>query len=907
MNRDVIIIIISVFCFGGGVKSTWSTGRVVEYLPGFNGPLPFHLETGSTWSTGRVVEYLPGFNGPLPFHLETGYVGVDKNEDVQLFYYFIQSKSNPDTDPIMLWLTGGPGCSSLSGLLYEIGPIQFEAVHYNGSLPKLILSPSSWTEVASIIFLDIPVGSGFSYSKSARVSGPTDIQYCDHAYEFVTKWFESHPKFISNPFYVGGDSYSGNPVPIITQLISNGNEVGKEPYINLKGYVLGNPLTFPYEENYKIRFANGMGLISDELYKSLFDSCRGEYRSDYISSNNTGCLQNLDLYQQCIDGIREAQILEPLCVDDFSPIKLPSQMPLTEQHSANSSYCRTDGYKLVNYWMADPSVREALHIREGTIGEWIRCNYDDLNFTRTFDDVRPYHLYLSNKGYRSLIYSGDHDMVIPHQSTQAWIKELNYYVIDQWRSWKLHGQIAGYTESYSNGMTYATVKAGGHTAPEYKPEECFFMFKRWIAHQSLTAYILSNSSYVGVDKNEDVQLFYYFIQSESNPDTDPIMLWLTGGPGCSSISGLLYEIGPIQFEAVHYNRSLPNLILNPNSWTKMASIIFLDIPFGTGFSYWSSAHVSGPTDIQYCDHAYEFVSKWFESHPEFISNPFYVGGDSYSGNPVPIITQLISNGNEAGKEPYINLKGYVLGNPLTSPYGVNYRVQFANGMGLISDELYKSLSHSCRGEYRSNYINPENVGCLQNLHLYQQCVDGIKKAHILEPLCVDHDSPIKLPSQTPLKEQHSSNSFYCRTDGYKLVNYWMADPSVREALHIREGTIGEWIRCNYDDLNFTRTLDDVRPYHLWLSDKGYRSLVYSGDHDMVIPHQSTEAWIKELNYSVIDQWRSWKLFGQIAGYTESYSNNMTYATVKGGGHTAPEYKPEECFAMFKRWIAYQSL
>ncbi|XP_071728737.1 serine/threonine-protein kinase RHS3-like [Rutidosis leptorrhynchoides] len=74
--------------------------------------------------------------------------------------------------------------------------------------------------------------------------------------------------------------------------------------------------------------------------------------------------------------------------------------------------------------------------------------------------------------------------------------------------------------------------------------------------------------------------------------------------------------------------------------------------------------------------------------------------------------------------------------------------------------------------------------------------------------------------------------------------------------------------------------------------------------------QSTQACIKELNYSVIDQWRSWKFYGQIAGYTESYSNRITFATVKAGNlqitmYTAHEYKPEECFAMFKRWISYQ--
>ncbi|KAJ0591165.1 putative peptidase S10, serine carboxypeptidase, alpha/Beta hydrolase [Helianthus annuus] len=80
--------------------------------------------------------------------------------------------------------------------------------------------------MASIIFLDLPVGTGFSYARTIRASHSMDIQLCDQAYEFMRKWFKSYPEFTSNPFYVGGDSYSGNPVPIITQLISDGGKVG---------------------------------------------------------------------------------------------------------------------------------------------------------------------------------------------------------------------------------------------------------------------------------------------------------------------------------------------------------------------------------------------------------------------------------------------------------------------------------------------------------------------------------------------------------------------------------------------------------------------------------------------------------------------------------------------------------
>lgn len=170
-----------------------------------------------------IVETLPDFPGKLPFTLETGYVGIGDTEDVQLFYYFIESERDPFKDPLVLWLTGGPGCSGLSGLLYEIGPLTFNFETYNGSVPEFQKNPYSWTQVANIIFLDAPVGTGFSYSNTSEGYNSSDTTSSESTYAFLRKWMTNHTKFSSNPLYIAGDSYSGIIVPLVVDKIATGN------------------------------------------------------------------------------------------------------------------------------------------------------------------------------------------------------------------------------------------------------------------------------------------------------------------------------------------------------------------------------------------------------------------------------------------------------------------------------------------------------------------------------------------------------------------------------------------------------------------------------------------------------------------------------------------------------------
>ncbi|CAL9233553.1 unnamed protein product [Arabidopsis halleri] len=362
--------------------------------------------------SGPKVKFLPGFEGPLPFELETGYIGIGEEEEVQLFYYFIKSEKNPKEDPLLLWLTGGPGCSSLTGLLFENGPVALKFEVYNGSVPSLVSTTYSWTKMANIIFLDQPVGAGFSYSRTPLDDKISDTGEVKRIYEFLQKWLSKHQIFFSNPFYVGGDSYSGMVVPALVQEIAKGNY-----QINLQGYILGNPITdTESEQNYQIPYAHGMALISDELYESMKRICKENYVN--VDALNTKC------------------------------------------------------YKLIKDY------------QKGSIGEWVQCNYKNISYNYDIKSSVAYHMKNSIDGYRSLIYNGDHDMMVPFLATQAWIRSLNYSITDDWRPWMINDQIAGYTRTYSNKMTFATIKGSGHTA-EYKPKETSIMFERWVSGQPL--------------------------------------------------------------------------------------------------------------------------------------------------------------------------------------------------------------------------------------------------------------------------------------------------------------------------------------------------------------------------------------------------------------------------------------
>ncbi|KAJ7950921.1 Carboxypeptidase [Quillaja saponaria] len=166
-----------------------------------------------------LITQLPGFTDNFPSKHYSGYVNVDGKN---LFYYFVTSEKNQSNDPVVLWLNGGPACSSFDGFVYEHGPFNFEAGKQEGSLPILHLNPYSWSKVSNIIYLDSPAGTGLSYSTNSSQYTTGDFQTASDTYAFLLKWFELFSEFVPNPFYISGESYAGIYIPTLAAEIVKG-------------------------------------------------------------------------------------------------------------------------------------------------------------------------------------------------------------------------------------------------------------------------------------------------------------------------------------------------------------------------------------------------------------------------------------------------------------------------------------------------------------------------------------------------------------------------------------------------------------------------------------------------------------------------------------------------------------
>lgn len=420
---------------------------------------------------------------------------------------------------------------------------------------------------------------------------------------------------------------------------------------------------------------------------------------------------------------------------------------------------------------------------------------------------------------------------------------------------------------------------------------------------------------------------WWFVESEGNPSKDPVVLWYNGGPGASSLFGLLVELGPLllnelSLENDAYNKTgIPQLIRNEFSWTKKANILAVDNPPPVGYSNCEDptggGYSCGPwndTAVAVSNHA--FIAEWIQQFPEFASNPMYITGESYAGVYVPTIVR------EIVKDPRgINIAGFAVGDGcmgldvLCGPVGGPFSyIEFMHGHGQVSEKLYKNITATCpEANLKNGTLSPvctalvnemtAALGGYYDYNLYDECVG--KRVFTPNPhhLVAGHPTSLLRDGQTTLTG--AVNDYPCPSDA---MNLWINRTDVKLALNVAPDAIF-FSGDNGVGFNYTLTESDVLPFYKYcIEHTKLKVLVYNGDTDPGVNSFVTQ----DKYFSYFDSegipetaaWRPWTIDGQqqMGGYVTKYASNFAYLTIRGSGHMVPEYKSEAALAFLTHFL-----
>ncbi|KAF5183636.1 Serine carboxypeptidase-like [Thalictrum thalictroides] len=367
----------------------------------------------------------------------------------------------------------GPGCSSIAfGEAEEIGPF-----HIKPDGKTLYLNQYSWNQVANILFLDSPIGVGFSYSNSSEeLLENGDIKTAKDSLEFLLKWFTRFPQYKGRDFYITGESYAGHYVPQLAQAIVRYHQSTSDKSINLKGYMVGNALTDDYNDHLGIfQFMWSTGLISDQTYKLLNELCDNE---SFIHSSSQ-CDKMLDIANDELGNIDPYSIFTPSCPKGSSSNKLLKRIHSTRPLGENYDPC-TEAHSTV--YFNSQEVQKALHVDPSfASSKWETCS--DVVNTHWKDSPRSVldiYQELIPTGLRIWMFSGDTDSVIPVTSTRYSIDALKLPTTSPWRAWYHNGQVGGWTQQYA-GLTFVSIRGAGHEVPLHKPQLALTLIKAFLS------------------------------------------------------------------------------------------------------------------------------------------------------------------------------------------------------------------------------------------------------------------------------------------------------------------------------------------------------------------------------------------------------------------------------------------
>ncbi|PAN17395.1 hypothetical protein PAHAL_3G128500 [Panicum hallii] len=380
------------------------------------------------------VARLPGQPESSSVSQFAGYVMMNKRHGRALFYWVFEAQTPPEEKPLLLWLNGGPDCSSLGyGAASELGPLR---VIREGTALKF--NEYAWDKEANLLFLESPVGAGFSYTNtSSDLDKLNDDFVAEDAYSFLVNWLQRFPEYKDREFYIAGESYAGHYVPQLVALVSERNKEKKgKAYINIKGFIVGNPVTNDYYDSKGLaEYAWSHAVVSDEVYSRIKKYC------DFKISNwSDDCNAAMNIVYGQYREIDMYNIYAPRCLLNQSSAS-----------SANRAFFVNDQFRRRTRMFSgyDPcyssyaedyfnkqEVQKAFHANFLLPGKWHACSDLIQNYYNfSVSSVLPIYSKLIKAGLRVWLYSGDADGWVPVIDSRYCVEALGLPIKTQWQPW----------------------------------------------------------------------------------------------------------------------------------------------------------------------------------------------------------------------------------------------------------------------------------------------------------------------------------------------------------------------------------------------------------------------------------------------------------------------------------------
>lgn len=409
---------------------------------------------------------------------------------------------------------------------------------------------------------------------------------------------------------------------------------------------------------------------------------------------------------------------------------------------------------------------------------------------------------------------------------------------------------------------------------------------------------LKVKSYAGFASSKKNHMFCWFFESQKcmahdDPKNFPLMIWLNGGPGASSMFGLITENGPYLIQSTDTG----SIVENPNAWNQDAHIMYWDNPVGAGYSYNENGHYMDSED-ELSEVFYDSLQVFFDTYPQYRACPLYVTGESYGGKYIPAISTKIMTKNRehrtaGNKDRIVNLKGLSIGNPwMDAVMQTRFRLECGYTLGFVDTkqhselmkqyELLPSLIEEQQWEAAfdlNQSIKNELVACGGNIAIY-------------DVRMWDEDS------LTPLVEKYFRLSSVKKALNVPEDIPWnCADETGPVTDHLISDLVSNTIGYLPDLLNEKNENGDP----------AYRVLLYTGNLDMSCGFRGTEQILYDLKWDHDAAWKNldrkvWaEPRGNTMGFIKSYKN-LTQIVIPCSGHMVPTNQPVSSLKMMNNFI-----